>query len=718
MMISFNPVLVLVSIIISFIASYTALDLILLMKSADQKKRKALFINGSLALGIGIWAMHFIGLLAMDFDILVTYEIHMIVLSMIAGVIASGLAIFSVNRKQLSFVHLMGGSLFVTVAVILMHLIGMKAIHISFKYDFAILFISSLIIFTSWNFMLWILFYFRSSTQVQPVWLKPLSGVIIGGATVGTQYLLIHGSTLSYINDNKSVVIGSTEYMISYLLIIIATVTIGAILITRALLKKQEELHDTKLSDIMYALDASSIVAITDPKGKITFVNDKFCEISKYDREELIGEDHRILNSNYHPKEFIKDLWKTIGQGNVWKGEIRNKAKDGTIYWVDTTIVPFLNAKGKPYQYVSIRSDITSRKITEENLRNTVKELRDVNFALDQSSIVAITDQKGTITMVNDKFCEISKYTREELLGEDHKILNSGFHSTAFFKELWKVIGQGNVWKGEIRNKAKDGTYYWVDTTIVPFLNEKGKPYQYLAIRNDITERKKSEEMLHRSDKLSAIGELAAGVAHEIRNPLTSMRGYTEYLQLDEENESRKEYLDIILDEINRINTIVEEFMMLAKPKSVTFEEKNIIPTLKHALSLLEFEAKRKRVRLFLDCNLDIIQVECDENHLKQVFINLIKNAIEAMPNGGDIVVDVSILDGSVQISIKDNGVGIPQEKLKKIGEPFFTTKEDGNGLGLMVCFQIIEKHKGKIYVESEVNKGTTFNILLPTQTA
>lgn len=161
------------------------------------------------------------------------------------------------------------------------------------------------------------------------------------------------------------------------------------------LLKKIKEISDYK-----YALDESSIVAITDQKGIINHVNDNFCKISKYSREELLGKDHRIINSGYHKKEFIKNLWRTIAQGKIWKGELKNRAKDGTIYWVDTTIVPFLDSNGKPYQYVSIRYDITERKIAEEELLKKIKEISDYKYALDESSIVAITDQKGIITHV------------------------------------------------------------------------------------------------------------------------------------------------------------------------------------------------------------------------------------------------------------------------------------------------------------------------------
>jgi PAS domain S-box-containing protein len=840
-----NPIMILIAIVLTIMSTYTALDLFTLIGSSKRNKR-FLFLGGTFSFGIGIWIMNFLGMLAIDLESSIAYDVPLTLLSMIIGISFTGLAFYTIIGKKLKSTQLLTGSMFLTVAVFLVHVIGMYGLQLELKYNLVIFLVSIALIFGSFLFSLWMLFSSSNVfTNTNQVWLKPISSLIITGAIVEGHFLLRRASTYSQA-DNTIQTNSFPEIFILFLVLSVALLILTGLIGTSALISKKLAHSDSNLKDITAALDASSIVAITDEKGIITYVNQRFIEISGYEEHELLGQNHNILNSGYHPKDFFKNLWETIGSGETWKGEIRNKAKDGSYYWVDTTIVPFLNKKGKPYQYVSIRSDITNRKSAEENVINTLKDIKDIKFALDQSSIVAITDQRGIITYANDKFCEISKYSeaeligqdhkilnskhhtpeffkelwrtigsgevwkgeicnrakdgslywvdttivpflnekekpyqyiairtditarkktkeqlknalkemsdfkfaldqssivaftdekgiitsvnnnfcdiskysREELIGQDHRILNSGTHTKEFFKELWKTIGTGYVWKGEIQNRAKDGSTYWVDTTIVPFINENGKPYQYIAIRNDITERKRTEEIIHRQDKLAAVGQLAAGVAHEIRNPLTSMRGYTEFLSLDETDPQRKEFLDIILDEIERVNNIVEEFMVLAKPKAIELEEKNIIPVIKNVVSLLEFEARKRNVRLHLECQEEIIQVECDENRLKQVFLNFIKNGIEAMPSGGDLIVRTSVNNQNVQISIQDTGIGISEEKLKKLGEPFYTTKKNGNGLGLMVSFKIIESHNGRVYVESELNKGTTFNILLPAKIA
>ena len=588
MVASSNPVLVIIAILLTLMSSYAALDLFLLLNSAKQKKR-LLFLGSTLSMGIGIGVMNFFGMLSANINGVFAFYLPIALLSMVLGISFSGMAFYSIFGKNINFSNLIVASIFMTMAVLSNHVIGMYTINFSIQYNVVIMILSILLVFAAFLFSFWILLYTNNFTRGNHFWLKPVSALIMAAGIVEGHFLLIR-ATIFEISINPGFETATSQTFLIYLILFVSMIILVGLISSSALISKRLAISDTYLKDITTALDESSIVAITDPKGKITFVNDKFLEISKYEKSELLGKDHRILNS--------------------------------------------------------------------------------------------------------------------------------GFHSKEFFLKMWKEIGQGRVWKGEIRNKAKDGTFYWVATTIVPFLNEKGKPYQYLAIRNDITEQKKTEETLHRHDKLAAVGQLAAGIAHEIRNPLTSMKGYTEFLQLDEKNPERLEYLDIILDEIERVNSIVEEFMVLAKPKADLLEEKNVVQIMKNVLSLLNFEARKKHVRVHFNSCDQIIQVECDEDRIKQVFLNLVKNGIEAMPNGGDLYVNLQVQNNNVQISIQDTGIGISKEKMKKIGEPFYTTKENGNGLGLMVSFKIIESHNGKIYIESEENIGTTFNIVLPAKPA
>ncbi|MEH6943621.1 PAS domain-containing protein [Bacillus sp. JJ722] len=662
-------------------------------------------------MAIGIWLMNFFGMLAIDMNSSAEYIVFISSISMFCSFILVFFA-FKFLEKKTKKRNLYIGSALIALAVLVTNLIGMHSIHVSFQYSVIWLSIAFLLIML----FCFIAFWFISDAEgnFPHIWIKPLSSFIITVA-IGQGFLLVIKSSLKVDNYDKVLSYLSIDgYWLPSIFLLLCVMVFGGLILGSMIANKRVVKTNLYSKDIMSALDASSIVTITDPKGRITYVNDKFVEITKYKEEELVGKRFTMVNSDYHPKSFFEELWATIDKGEIWKGEMCNKAKDGTYYWVDTTIIPFLDNNKQPYQYVAIQRDITARKEVEEELQNTLKEFKEYKYALDQASIVAVTDERGIITKVNENFCNISKYSKDELIGSDHRILNSGYHSKEFFKNLWRKIGNGEVWKGEIRNMAKDGTYYWVHTTIVPFLNDNNKPYQYLAIRNDITEKKKQEEMLHRQDKLSALGQMAAGIAHEIRNPLTSMRGYTEFLLLDEEKPDRKEHLEIILDEINRVNTIVEEFMMIAKPKADLLAVKNIVSIVRNTLALFAYEAKKKKVQIHLDACEEEFLILCDENRLKQVFLNLVKNSIEAMPDGGQLNLHIEKNDKNIVIVVSDTGVGIPQNQLKKIGEPFYTTKESGTGLGLMISFKIIESHQGKIEIESEQNKGTSFKIILP----
>lgn len=232
---------------------------------------------------------------------------------------------------------------------------------------------------------------------------------------------------------------------------------------------------------------------------------------------------------------------------------------------------------------------------------------------------------------------------------------------------------------------------------------------------NDVTlKQKAADEILRKSDKLKIVGQMAAGIAHEIRNPLTAIKGFLQFIE-PQQSDKNKEYVDIMLRELERINFIVNEFLFLSKPQSVKFQENHILSIVNQVIKLMSTQSVMNNVEIKVNCEPDLPPIRSDENQLKQVFINLIKNAVEAMPNGGLLQIDLqrdSI--NKILIVVRDQGCGIEKERLSSLGEPFYTTKEKGTGLGLMVCYKIIENHFGSVTIESEMGKGTTIKIELP----
>ncbi|CAI9392027.1 PAS domain S-box protein [Niallia sp. Sow4_A1] len=706
----YNSILIFISILIVYMACYSSFDLFQLVKNGEKNSR-FLFLASTFTIGFGFWILSFIDMMIKNVYATANYNIPITILSMVVGICFSGMAFYALLDKEKKKRRIYVSAFFFSLSILSVSIIGFYSIGSKVYYQLPQLLVSFILLYVGFFISIWLSFYPVQLSVYLKKWIRPLCSLLMTGVCLISHFILLTNISA------PEVAIAKDSYessFIIYIALFISVLVLGGLIGTSTLIGERTDVGAINVRDMQHALDESAIVAFTDNNGIITYVNDKFIEVSKYSREELLGQNHRMVNSGHHSPEFFRELWNTIKQGQIWKGELLNKAKDGTHYWVDTVIVPFLNKEGTPYQYVAIRRDITEQKKVQHQLEESVREVSDITYALEQSSIIAFTDKRGIITNVNSKFCEISGYSREELIGKTHRIVNSGYHSKEFFRNVWQTIGKGDIWKGEIRNKRKDGSYYWVDTTIVPYLDKNNKPYQYLAIRNDITEKKRTEDILHRQDKLAAVGQLAAGVAHEIRNPLTSIKGYAEFLSMDETAKDRQEYFDIILEEIERVNSIVEEFMLLSKPTVSVLEKKPLLPIMDNVVSILDYQLRKNKIQLHRSYENPNFFVECDENKLKQVFLNFIKNAVEAMPNGGFIEIIVKKENDSISIVIKDSGIGMSKEQLKKLGEPFFTTKKDGNGLGLMVSFKIIENLNGKVYIESELGKGTSFHITLP----
>ncbi len=280
-------------------------------------------------------------------------------------------------------------------------------------------------------------------------------------------------------------------------------------------------------------------IFMLDPNGRIATWNVGAERIKGYQAAEIIGRPYSILfraeDVEHHIPEQELQIAATEGH---FVGEGWRQRKDRSLFWASSVLTALRDEAGNLCGFSKVTRDITERKRAEEESRKLLKELSDVKFALDRAAILAVTDARGTITDVNDQFCQISQYSKEELIGQTHRLINSGYHPKEFFQNLWSTISKGNVWHGEIKNKAKDETYYWVDTTIVPFLDDQGKPFQYLAIRFNISDRKLAEEVIHCSaERLEALHEIdrailrAESVAEIARAALSRLRRVVPYEQ-------------------------------------------------------------------------------------------------------------------------------------------------------------------------------------------
>jgi PAS domain S-box-containing protein len=351
------------------------------------------------------------------------------------------------------------------------------------------------------------------------------------------------------------------------------------------------------------------------------------------------------------------------------------------------------------------------------HLEERTRDLADVKYALEKAAIVAITDTRGTITYVNEKFCEISKYSRGELLGHDHRIVNSGYHPKEFIRTLWTTIANGHIWRGEIRNRAKDGSLYWVDTTIVPFLDARQKPYQYMAIRYEVTARKESEKRLQEQAALARLGEMAAVVAHEVRNPIAGIRGALQVIssRMPAQTADRAVMGDIIA-RLDGLNGVVQDLLVFARPRELQREHIDIAALFEHTIALI----RRDPAFAGLDAIVEgtIGPVEADPSQIQLLFQNVLMNAAQAMNGTGRITVTLLDSDGPCRIAVADTGPGMTPEVRDHAFDPFFTTKSRGTGLGLPLAKRIAEAHGGQIALETPSGGGTVVTVILPATRA
>jgi PAS domain S-box-containing protein len=369
------------------------------------------------------------------------------------------------------------------------------------------------------------------------------------------------------------------------------------------------------------------------------------------------------------------------------------------------------------------------QKTPTEQLQATERELTNIRYALDRSAIVAITDPAGRIIHINDKFCQISQYTKEELLGQNHRIVNSGYHPPQFFIDLWKTISSGKIWEGEIRNRAKDGSFYWVYTTIVPFLNEKGKPYEYVSIRYEITSRKVAEEQLiHYADKLEAsnreLQDFASVAAHDLQEPLRKIQAFSDRLKSkyrDLLGDDGKDYLDRMLSSAKRMQTLIDDLLSYSRitTKAQPFVATNLNQVLQEVLSDLEVRIENTHGKIH---STPLPTIDADPSQMRQLLQNILSNALKFHKPGTppEIQILAEVKAQSCEIKIQDNGIGFDEKYLDRIFTIFQRlhgkSQYEGTGVGLAIVRRIVERHHGHVTAKSALGHGTSFIITLPVR--
>jgi len=516
---------------------------------------------------------------------------------------------------------------------------------------------------------------------------------------------------------------------------------------------------DQKSYNLLLESISDHAIMILDQEGYIINWNRGAEQINGYTESEVLGKHFSIFytREDTEKSQPEKNLQKVIDTGGLEYKAWRVR-KDGSVYWANIVFTALKNDRGEIIGYGKVIHDLSKQVQTEERisllnkelenrLQQSQSEISDYKHALDESAIVAITDQKGIIKHVNDNFCKISKYSKDELLGQDHRIINSGYHSKDFIRNLWVTIANGKIWRGELRNKAKDESYYWVDTTIVPFLNEHGKPYQYLAIRSDITQRKLAEEQLlkanedlenkvrertleltHALEKEKELNEMKSRfvsmASHEFRTPLSAILSSTSlmehYVNPDQEDK-RKKHVERIKSSVKNLTSILDDFLSLEKLEQGKVEshnsEFNFREFIEDAIEEMHGMSKKKQQEIHLQYD-GPEQVYQDKKILRNVLLNLLSNAIKYSPEGKTIFISSEIKDERVNLAVKDEGIGIPLEAQKNLFDKFFRARNavniQGTGLGLNIVKRYVELLDGIISFNSIENAGTVFTVSFP----
>lgn len=484
-----------------------------------------------------------------------------------------------------------------------------------------------------------------------------------------------------------------------------------------------------EISDYKYALDESAIVAITDQRGIIKHVNNNFSRISKYSKDELIGQDHRIINSSYHSKEFIKELWRTIANGHIWRGVLRNRAKDGTYYWVDTTIVPFLNEAGKPYQYIAIRSDVTQQKHAEEKLIKSERIYKSIASAI-PGALICLLDTDMRYFLIEGDMLENLGYSRDMLLGRKPQevLLQSQFEP--LIQNLQRVL-QGETFSTESQRLGYD-----LVNRFVPLKDEQKNVYAIMIIVLDVTDLTRAQRHIselntdleqriaERTEQLaSANRELEAfsySVAHDLRTPLRGVAGYATMLAEDYGDKidaDGRRFLQELQYNTEKMGNLIDDLLTFSRLGRKPIAKAQV--NMNSLVSTVLADLPQHNASIVTH---NLLPIVADASLISHVMTNLLSNAVKYTSRKPDakVEIDSEQHSGMVTYSIRDNGVGFNMkysDKLFGVFQRLHTDEEfDGTGVGLAIVQRIIHRHGGSVWAEAKPDEGATFYFNLPNE--
>ena len=498
-------------------------------------------------------------------------------------------------------------------------------------------------------------------------------------------------------------------------------------------LVREREEQRSELDNLKFALDEHAIVSITDTQGTITYANDKFCEISGYARDELIGKNHRIVKSGRHSAAFYEDLWITITSGRVWHGEICNRAKNSVEYWVAATIVPFLDSNGLPYEHIAIRTDITASKETERRLEEELLFSRQMMDAIPIP--IYYKDVQGRYLGCNHSFAEtFSSPEQGGVIGKTVFDLLSLEDAQDIHNHDQALIASPGRQSYELKMVVKGGeqrSFVYHKATLT---RPDGSVWGLIGAITDITERYRWEgDLIKARDAAEAANQaksdFLANMSHEIRTPMNGIIGMTDLVLDSQLDVEQREYLGIVRSSADALLRLINDILDFSKIEAGKLQIENMTFDLQaelvNLIRPLQVSAQQKGLSLRLDMAADVpVHVRSDVGRLRQILINLIGNAVK-FTERGDICLEVRVearSNGIVTLSfgVRDSGIGIPVDKLAHIFEAFSqadastTRKYGGTGLGLTISSRIVEMLGGTLGVESTVGVGSYFHFSLP----